>query len=176
MIDLSWASRNTLGKKNNCLDKKKKKLPLENHLVTMHYVTTLPFWDKADQPPPNDSWRSLPLPCGQHTTIILICFNAFVIFLYFMEWCIFSFFYGVQGCIISAILPSRMGAHRVSSEHMENMEMLSLFSNLGAFGFSENFLDIHCIFVEGNAKDNLFFLQTLLFMAFLVTVLKILTY
>ena len=30
-----------------------------------------------------------------------------------------------QGCIIRSILSSRMGAHGVSSEHVENMEMFS---------------------------------------------------
>ena len=59
-----------------------------------------------------------------------------------------------QGCINRSILPSGMGAHGVSSEHvekmenaekMENMEMFSgsqlrclRFSNLGVLRFSEN--------------------------------------
>ena len=31
----------------------------------------------------------------------------------------------LQGCIICSILPSRMGARGVNSEHVENMEMFS---------------------------------------------------
>ena len=61
----------------------------------------------------------------------------------------------VQGCIIRSILPSGMGARGVSSEHMENMEVFSC---------------------SPTVKDSFFSLQTLLFTAFLVTVLKILTY
>ena len=33
----------------------------------------------------------------------------------------------IQGCIKCAILPFRMGARGVTSEHMENIEMFSCF-------------------------------------------------
>jgi len=40
--------------------------------------------------------------------------------------------YKEQGCIICSILISGMGAHGISKEHVENMEMFSMFSKLGA--------------------------------------------
>ena len=64
---------------------------------------------------------------------------------------------------------SKFGAH---GEHGD----VFLFSNLGALWFSENLIrySLHVCVME--VKNNLFFLQTLLFTAFLVRVLKILTY
>ena len=89
-----------------------------------------------------------------------------------------------QGCINCGILVdtstwSKFGAH---GEHGD----VFLFSNLGALWFSENRalvlgefdiwikIFIVCLF-KGSQKQS-FFLQTLLFTAFLVTVLKMLTY
>ena len=54
-----------------------------------------------------------------------------------------------------------MGARGVSSEHMENMEMFPV-------------LRLRCALLLRELKS--FFLQTLLFTAFLVMVLKMLTY
>ena len=61
-----------------------------------------------------------------------------------------------QGCIICSILPSGMGARGVSSEHVENMEMFSLFSNLGALGFSENLVRYSLHICLRKVKNNLF--------------------
>ena len=69
-----------------------------------------------------------------------------------------------QGCIIRSILPSGMGGRGVHGD-------VFLFSNLGALWISLIF--IACLF-KGSQEQS-FFLQTLLFTAFLVTVLKILT-
>ena len=82
----------------------------------------------------------------------------------------------ILGCIICSLLPSGMGARGVRSEHVENMEMFSLFSNLGALWSSENLIRYSLHDCLREVKNNLFFVQTLLFTAFLVTVLKILTY
>ena len=64
---------------------------------------------------------------------------------------------------------SKFGAHGAHGD-------VFLFSNLGALWFSENLIrySLHVCWRE--VKNNLFVLQTLLFTAFLVTVLKILTY
>ena len=64
---------------------------------------------------------------------------------------------------------SKFGAH---GEHGN----VFLFSNLGALEFSVNLIiySLHVYLRE--VKNNFFFLQTLLFTAFLMTVLKILTY
>ena len=66
-----------------------------------------------------------------------------------------------QGCINCAILPFGMGARGVSSEHVENMEMFSLFSNLGALGFSENLIRYSLHIWE--VKSNLFSSDTLIY-------------
>ena len=62
----------------------------------------------------------------------------------------------LQGCINCAILPSRMGARGVSSVHVENMEMFSLFSNLSALGFSENLIRYSLHICLREVKNNLF--------------------
>ena len=78
-----------------------------------------------------------------------------------------------------------MGARGVSSEHVENMEMFSCSptkvhsdSQRTVLRFLENRAQIKifnaCLF-KGSQEQS-FFLQALLFTAFLVTVLKILTY
>ena len=68
-----------------------------------------------------------------------------------------------------------MGARGVSSEHMENMEMFPVLQLRCALILRElTQIFIACLF-KGSQKQS-FFLQTLLFTAFLVTVLKILTY
>ena len=78
-----------------------------------------------------------------------------------------------------------MGARGISSEHVENMEMFS-GSPLRCspvlqlrFALVLTFVDvdkdIHCMFVEGKSRT-VFFLQTLLFTAFLATVQNIITY
>ena len=64
---------------------------------------------------------------------------------------------------------SKFGAH---GEHGD----VFLFSNLGALWFSENLIRYSLHVCLREVKNNLFFLQTLLFTAFLVTVLEILTY
>ena len=85
-----------------------------------------------------------------------------------------------QGCIIRSILSSGMGARGVSSEHVENMEMYSCSPTQVRSDSQRTLLLrlleilIACLF-KGSQEQS-FFLQTLLFMAFLVTVLKILTY
>ena len=61
---------------------------------------------------------------------------------------------------------SKFGAH---GEHGD----VFLFSNLGALWFSENLIRYTLHICLRKVKNNLFFLQTLLFTAFLVTVLKI---
>ena len=60
-----------------------------------------------------------------------------------------------QGCIICSILPSGMGARGLSSEHVENMEMFSLFFNLGALGFSENLIRYSLHICLREVKNNL---------------------
>ena len=61
-----------------------------------------------------------------------------------------------QGCIICSILPSGMGARGVSLEHVENMEMFSLFSNLGALWFSENLIRYSLHVCLREVMNNLF--------------------
>ena len=84
-------------------------------------------------------------------------------------------FHPHQGCIIRSILPSGMGAHGVRSEQVENMEM---FSCSPAYICRRS--DVHIkIFIAcwfKGCQEQFFSLQTLLFTAFLVTVLKMLTY
>ena len=63
----------------------------------------------------------------------------------------------------------KFGAH---GEHGD----VFLFSNLGALWFSENLIRYSLHVCLREVKNSLFFLQTLLFTAFLVTVLKISTY
>ena len=63
----------------------------------------------------------------------------------------------------------KFGAH---GEHGD----VFLFSNLGALWFSENFIRYSLHVCLREVKKQSFFLQTLLFTASLVTVLKILTY
>ena len=69
-------------------------------------------------------------------------------------WCHF------QGCIISSILPSGMGAR---GDHGD----VFLFFNLGALQFSGccRFLntDIHCMFVQGKARTVFFPSDTLIY-------------
>ena len=79
-----------------------------------------------------------------------------------------------QGCINCAILPSGMRARKFGA-HGEHGDVF-LFSNLGALWFSENLIRYSLHVCLGEVKNNLFFLQKLLFTAFLVTILKILTY
>ena len=80
-----------------------------------------------------------------------------------------------QGCISCGILLSGIWARGVSSEHMENMDMFSCSLTFCALIIRElNQIFIACLF-KGSKKQSSF-LQTLLFMAFLVTVLKNLTY
>ena len=71
-----------------------------------------------------------------------------------------------------------MGARGVSSEHVENMERngdVFLFQLRCALILRElNQIFIACLFK--GSEEQFFPLQTLLFTAFLVTVLKILTY
>ena len=64
---------------------------------------------------------------------------------------------------------SKFGAH---GEHGD----VFLFSNLGALWFSENLIRYSLHICLREVKNNLFFLQTLLFTAFHVAVLRILTY
>ena len=64
---------------------------------------------------------------------------------------------------------SKFGAH---GEHGD----VFLFSNLGALWFSENLIRYSLHVCLREVRNNLFFRQTLLFTAFLVTVLKILTF
>ena len=49
-----------------------------------------------------------------------------------------------QGCIIRSILPSRLGARKVSSEHVENMEM---------FSCSPTYICYICRFLDARALD-----------------------
>merc|ERR1712012_726350 len=86
-------------------------------------------------------------------------------------WGLGSVSHHSMGCISCGILLSGTGARGVSSEHMENVEMFS--ENCALVWLSEN-RALACLF-KGSQKQS-FFLQTLLFTAFLVTVLKILTY
>ena len=80
-----------------------------------------------------------------------------------------------QGCINCSILPSGMGARGVSSEHVENTEMFSCSPSWCALILRElNQIFIACLFK--GSQEQFFFRQTLLFTAFLVTVLEILTY
>ena len=80
-----------------------------------------------------------------------------------------------QGCINCGILVSGMRARGVSSEHMENMEMFSCSPIRCALILRElNQIFIACLFKGGQEQSH--FLQALLFTAFLVTVLKMLTY
>ena len=73
-----------------------------------------------------------------------------------------------QGCIICAILPSGMGARGVSSE----FPVFQL--RCGRILRELNQIFIAYLFKGGQEQS--FFLQKLLFTAFLVTILKILTY
>ena len=65
-----------------------------------------------------DSWNIL------LTLVILNDFVTNFVILLFLSAFI-SVFMLQQGCIIRSILPSGMGAHEVSSEHVESMEMFS---------------------------------------------------
>ena len=69
-----------------------------------------------------------------------------------------------------------MGARGVSSEHVENIEMFSSSPTLGALLFSENFIRYSLHVCLREVKNNLFSFKYYLFMEFLVTVLKNLTY
>ena len=81
----------------------------------------------------------------------------------------------LQGCIICSILPSGIRARGVSLEHVKNMECFPVFQLRCALILRElNQIFIACLF-KGSQEQSVF-LQTLLFTAFLVTVLKILTY
>ena len=77
------------------------------------------------------------------------------------------------------VLPSGMGARGVSSENVENRWLKSHWK--ASEGEKQAYIrwclnkDIHCMFVEGKSRT-VFFLQTLLFTAFLATVQKIITY
>ena len=62
----------------------------------------------------------------------------------------------IQGCISCSILVSGIRARGVSSEHMENLEMLFLFSNLGALWFSENLIRYSLHVCLREVKNNLF--------------------
>ena len=64
---------------------------------------------------------------------------------------------------------SKFGAH---GEHGD----VFLFSNLGALWFSENFIRYSLHICLRGGQEQSFFLQKLLFTAFLVTILKTLTY
>ena len=65
-----------------------------------------------------DSWNIL------LTLVILNDFVTNIVTLLFLSAFISEFMLQ-QGCIICSILPSRMGARGVSSEHVESMEMFS---------------------------------------------------
>ena len=67
-----------------------------------------------------------------------------------------------------------MGARGVSLEHVENMEIFSFQLRYALILRELDQIFIACLF-KGSQEQS-FFLQTLLFTAFLVTVLKILTY
>ena len=77
-----------------------------------------------------------------------------------------------QGCISCGILVSGIRARGVSSEHMENMEMFSCSPTLILRELNQIFI----AYLFKGGQEQSFFLQTLLFTAFLVTILKILTY
>ena len=82
----------------------------------------------------------------------------------------------MQGCINCGILLSGIQARGVSSEHMENIwrcfPVLQLRCDLILRELNQIF--IACLFM--GSQEQSFLLQTLLFTAFLVTVLKNLTY
>ena len=67
-----------------------------------------------------DSWNIL------LTLVILNDFVTNFVILLFLSAFISEFMLQ-QGCIIRSILPSGMGAHGVSSKHVENMKMFSCF-------------------------------------------------
>ena len=80
-----------------------------------------------------------------------------------------------RGCISCGILVSGIRARGVSSEHVEKWRCFPVLQLRCALILREpNQIFIACLF-KGSKKQS-FFLQTLLFTAFLVTVLKMLTY
>ena len=68
-----------------------------------------------------------------------------------------------QGCIISAILPFRMGARGASSEHVENMEMFPVLQLRCALVLRElNQIFTACLF-KGSQKQSFFPSNTLIY-------------